>query len=158
MKSIKKLVAAMSSAALTLGAATAMSASAEDKTPTKQEIVKAMGAGWNLGNTLDATGKGLGSDEVWGNPKTTQEMIDFVKDQGFTTIRIPITWGRHMDSNYQIDRDWMNRVKEVVDYAYNDGLYVIINIHHDNDIPKKTSDKNAVGNNFFYPSTEYEAQ
>lgn len=105
------------------------------------EFAAVMRAGWNLGNTLDATdGKGLDSETSWFQPKTTQELISYVKEVGFTSIRIPVSWGNHVDENYQIDPEWMDRVKEVVDYAYNENMYVIINSHHDND--------------FYYPSEE----
>jgi aryl-phospho-beta-D-glucosidase BglC (GH1 family) len=57
-------------------------------------------------------------------------MIDSVRDAGFNAIRIPVTWGEHMNGD-TIDSDWLDRVQEVVDYAYNDGLYVILNMHHD---------------------------
>lgn len=104
-----------------------------------------MKAGWNLGNTLDAyndSGNNSGNDTetYWGNPKTTQAMIDAVKNQGFTTIRIPVSYHDHCEiikdeagnEHILISEEWLSRVKEVVDYAINDGLYVIINIHHDN--------------------------
>ena len=157
MKSIKKLVASLSAAVMALGAAGIMPASAEEKFPNKYEIVKAMGAGWNLGNSLDVTSTSLDAEEYWGNPKTTKEMIDFVRDQGFSTVRIPVTWGYHMDENHRIDPQYMARVKEVVDYAYEDGLYVIINIHHDNDIPKKDKDKQARQENYFYPDNDHKS-
>lgn len=99
------------------------------------ELVKEMKIGWNLGNTLDAVGnqKGPETERVWGNPKTTQEMIDAVIDQGFNVIRIPVTWGSHMGEapEYEVWPAWMDRVQEVVDYAYNRGVYVIINLHHE---------------------------
>lgn len=96
-------------------------------------FMKAMGAGWNLGNSLDANDiSGLGSETCWSNPKTTKAMIQKVHDAGFQSIRIPVSWANHMDGDYQIDYEWMSRVKEVVDYAYNDGMYVILNTHHDN--------------------------
>ncbi len=96
------------------------------------DMVKELKLGWNLGNTLDATGSGLASENAWGQPTTTQEMIDFVKESGFTTIRIPVSWSNHTDAEYNISENWMDRVEEVVNYAYNAGLYVIINSHHDN--------------------------
>ena len=102
-----------------------------EKTPL--EIAAEMKTGWNLGNSLDAfSDTGLGSETSWGNPKTTQKMVDDVRDIGFTTIRIPVTWGIHADENGHVDEKWMARVKEVVDYAYQDGLYIILNSHHDN--------------------------
>lgn len=90
--------------------------------------------GWNLGNTLDATGSGgMNSETSWGQPKVTKELIDYIASCGFTTIRIPVSWGKHTDSNYKIDSEWMARVTEIVDYAMDAGLYVVLNSHHDND-------------------------
>lgn len=115
-------------------------ASAAGAVPTKDEvnkmtsaqIVENISVGWNLGNTLDSYDTGTSDTETgWGNPKTTQAMIDAVQDAGFNAIRIPVTWGEHMSADGTIQADWMARVKEVVDYAYNSGLYVILNVHHD---------------------------
>ena len=92
--------------------------------------------GWNLGNTLDNTRfvqDERSSEMAWGSPQITKEMILAVKKAGFNTIRMPITWHNHMDENYMISDYWLGRVKEIVDYAYNNGMYVIINIHHDTD-------------------------
>ena len=104
-----------------------------DTTKTAFDITKAMKVGWNLGNSLDAIGgSGLSSETSWGNPKTTKDLIDDIKNKGFTSIRIPVSWGIHADSKGNINKEWLARVKEVVDYAYNDGMYVILNSHHDN--------------------------
>ncbi len=97
-------------------------------------------AGWNLGNTLDAQNEGAGKKNLglstetsWGQPLTTQEMIHAIREKGFSTIRIPVSWHNHIaDANLTIDPDWMNRVKEIVGWVLDEGLYVIINIHHDN--------------------------
>lgn len=91
-------------------------------------LMKQIVAGWCLGNTLESSG----DDETsWGNPKTTQDMISGLKAQGFNAIRIPVRWYVHADSDMNIDASWMARVKEVVDYAYNQGMYVILNSHGD---------------------------
>lgn len=104
---------------------------------TAMEITQKMGKGWNLGNTFDATG-GNKSDlysheKSWGNPKVTKELIDGVAAAGFKTIRIPVTWNLHIDdeNNYKIDEAFLNRVKEIVDYAYENDLFVILNAHHE---------------------------
>ncbi|WP_435823510.1 cellulase family glycosylhydrolase [Micromonospora echinofusca] len=92
--------------------------------------VAAMQPGWNLGNTFDA----VGSDETaWGNPRVTQAQLDAVRAQGFNSIRIPVTWSNHHGPApaYTIDAAWLNRIKEVVGWALDDGFYVMINIHHD---------------------------
>ena len=81
------------------------------------ELVKEIKIGWSLGNTLDSTATGIGAETAWGNKKTTKEMITTVKDAGFNGIRVPVTWGTHMDAENNVDEEWMNRVQEVVDYA-----------------------------------------
>ena len=103
---------------------------------SSMDLVKEMKIGWNLGNTLDAKGgMGIMSENAWGNPVTKKEMIVAIKDAGFNVIRIPVTWSGHIttDGTYRIHDKWMERVKEVVDYAYDEGLYVIINLHHEDD-------------------------
>lgn len=103
------------------------------------EITEKMGVGWNLGNSLDSNNSGFYSDNIkdyetqWSNPVVTQELIDAVQAKGFNTVRVPVTWYQHIsdDGSYTIDPAWMNRVKEVVDYAYNNGMYVILNVHHE---------------------------
>lgn len=100
---------------------------------SSSEIVGAMTVGWNLGNTLDCydfASWTTDGETAWGNVKTTREMIQAVKKSGFNAIRIPVTWGDHMNGN-TIDSAWMSRVKEVVDYAYDEGMFVILNMHHD---------------------------
>ena len=92
------------------------------------DFAKELTIGWNLGNTFDAD-----SETAWGMPETTKEMLHAVKAAGFKTIRIPVSWSKHVSgSNYQIDSKWMSRVTEVVNWALEEGFYVIINVHHDN--------------------------
>jgi endoglucanase len=105
---------------------------------TAMEISHNIKVGWNLGNSLDATGTAdLSSEWSWGNPATTQQMIDSVKAAGFNAIRIPVSWGKHTSNNgtytYAVNAQWMARVKQVVDYCFNRNMYVIINLHHDLD-------------------------
>ena len=96
------------------------------------ELIEEITVGWNLGNTLDATGgSGLNSETSWGNPKTTKELLDAVKAKGFDLIRIPVTWKGHLDGEDNIDPEWMDRVQEVVNYAIDENTYVIINLHHE---------------------------
>ncbi|WP_255657972.1 cellulase family glycosylhydrolase [Actinoplanes sp. L3-i22] len=95
-----------------------------------QAAVDAMQPGWNLGNTFDATG----ADETsWGNPRVTPELLAGIRAQGFRSIRIPVTWSQHLGPapGYTIDPAALARLEEVVGWALGDGLYVMINIHHD---------------------------
>ena len=103
-----------------------------------QKTVSEITFGWNLGNSFDSysgTTIGVGSlssETSWGNPATTKEMIDMVKDTGINAIRVPVTWYNHMNPNtYKIDEAWMKRVEEVINYVLDDDLYCIINVHHD---------------------------
>ena len=98
------------------------------------EAVAGMKIGWNLGNTLDAYYgdiHDLTTETCWGQPTTKAELFPMFKDAGFGAIRVPVTWFNHMDSNGKVDEAWMARVKEVVDYVINAGLYCIVNVHHD---------------------------
>nr|WP_203806452.1 cellulase family glycosylhydrolase [Actinoplanes couchii] len=94
-----------------------------------EAIVAAMQPGWNLGNTLDA----IPDETSWGNPLTTQALLRHVKSQGYNSIRLPITWSNHHGAapNYTIDAAWLARVKQIVDWALAEDLYVMINLHHD---------------------------
>ncbi len=96
-------------------------------------FAKGLGPGWNLGNTLEAWQLPMPEDTetCWGNPLTTREMIEFVKQCGFRTVRIPVTWFGHMDEEGNIESEWMERVAEVVDYALESGMYAVLNTHHD---------------------------
>ena len=95
-----------------------------------KEIAKQMYPGWNLGNTMEASGSGLSAETGWQSTKTSQQVIDYVKAQGFRSVRIPCSWMQH-SSDGKIDAAWMARVKEVVDYCIADGLYVQLNDHWD---------------------------
>lgn len=100
---------------------------------TGEEITAEMGAGWNLGNTFDGHTGFTPGETIWQNVTTTKELIKSVHDLGFNTIRIPVTWGTMIDdkNGYTIDEDWISRIQDVVDYAIEQDMYVIINIHHD---------------------------
>jgi len=105
-------------------------------------IIDDMGAGWNLGNTMDATGGETG----WGNPKTTKTMIDTVNRAGFRTLRLPVRWDEALSgSGHTIQTAWMDRVEEIANYALSNGMYVIVNVHHNNgwEDPTTANEANA---------------
>lgn len=111
-----------------------------------------MKIGWNLGNTFDAYTDGnleneLDSETLWVSTATTKEMIDNIKAAGFNTMRLPVTWHTHLvDDAYTISPVWLDRVQEVMDYAIDNEMYVILNIHHDNN------------ENYMFPDSEHLAQ
>lgn len=138
MSSRKKFrsITAFATAAMMAISVLSSAASAAAKEVTAPETksmtayVEDMQPGWNLGNTLDATG----DDETsWGNPRATKELIQQIAAEGYKSIRIPVTWGQHMGEapSYSIDSAYMDRVQEVVDWALEADLYVMINMHHD---------------------------
>ena len=119
---------------------------------TASELVAAMTIGWNLGNALDAwssnnpdrdySGLSVQSLEtLWVSNRATQSLITAVKNAGFNTIRIPVTWHKAANANadYEIRADWIDRVKEVVNYAAAADMYIILNTHHDEHIFKFTN-------------------
>lgn len=104
------------------------------------DLVKDIRLGWNLGNTLDAP-----TETGWGNPRTTKAMIDKVKEMGFNAVRVPVTWDTHVGAapDYTINETWLNRVEEVVNYALDNDMYVILNLHHENRWLVPTYEKEA---------------
>ncbi len=109
------------------------SSSADGSFRSSSEIINSISVGWNLGNTLecyDYSSWTNDAETAWGNVRTTKEMISSVKNSGFNAIRIPVTWGDHMNGN-TIDSSWLDRVQEVVDYAYSEDMFVVLNMHHD---------------------------
>ena len=101
------------------------------------QFIRALELGWNLGNTFEASDCSWLSNEMdyesaWCGAKTTQGLIKELKNVGFKTIRIPVSWHNHIDEKYNISQAWMDRVEEVVGWALEEDMYVIINIHHDN--------------------------
>ncbi|WP_405776728.1 cellulase family glycosylhydrolase [Streptomyces sp. NBC_01538] len=119
---------------LTLG--TALTAPAAEAAPGKVRVpdsamdaVAAMQPSWNLGNTLEA----MPEETSWGNPPATRELLAKVRSEGFRSVRIPVTWNDHQSATapYTVDAAYMSRVKQVVDWALDEGLYVVLNVHHD---------------------------
>ena len=138
----------------------------EDDTGKWEDAASAarnMGAGWNLGNTLESNSGAVDNmwieaftsrstsdyETAWGQPVATRELIHMFKEAGFNAIRVPVTWYPHMGTvsvsvrngagywdmatwkGYDVDPVWMARVKEVVGYVLDEGMYCILNVHHD---------------------------
>ena len=101
--------------------------------------VKNMGLGTNFGNCMDAIdiNKTMDKNSVtdfetcWGQVATTKAMVDFLKKEGFNSVRIPVTWFQHIKTDGTVDEAWMNRVQEIVDYVIDNDMYCILNVHHD---------------------------
>lgn len=135
---MKKIVSCICAAAMALSLS-ACSKKEPDTRPLGEmrgisaaELIAEMGTGWNLGNTMDSE---EGGETGWGNPVTTKEMIDEVHRAGFDTLRIPTTWKNSMGEapDYTVDGEWLKRVEEIIGYALENDMYVILNTHHDTD-------------------------
>ncbi|MFC4874403.1 cellulase family glycosylhydrolase [Negadavirga shengliensis] len=110
------------------------------------ELAAKMKLGWNIGNTLEA----IGGENAWGNPDITKEYVAAVKNLGFNAIRLPCAWDQYSDqATAKIGQEWMDRVKEVVEYCIDNDMYVLLNIHWDggwlenNCTPAKKDEVNA---------------
>ena len=117
-------------------AACAQPAPVPEPKPLESEAIAyalSLGVGWNLGNSFDAHVEGISGETLWGNPKVTPELFKRLKAAGFSSVRIPVTWMGHIGKapEYRIEKAWMDRIAEVVSWAHNNDLKVIINIHHD---------------------------
>ena len=100
------------------------------------ELVKEMKAGWNLGNSLECTDHKRTHEvkryeTLWRNPVVTEEDIIAVKKAGFHTVRVPVTYYDHCDNNGNIDKEWLDRVEEVVNYVLKNDMYCVLTVHHD---------------------------
>ena len=143
MKILKKALAAATSSVMAasmciIDIGSLGTANAADMTAV--ELVEDMGQGWNLGNTFDCTNTWTNPltptaiETAWGNPETTEAMIKEIKKSGFNTVRIPITWYQMMSSDgSSINEDYVARIKKVLGYVLDNGMYAIINTHHDED-------------------------
>ena len=89
-----------------------------------------MGVGWNLGNSFDTRSR---DKTFWGNPLPTKEMIDAVRQMGFKTLRIPVTWAFNQEMNppYTIEAEYLESIRQVIEDGFQNQMHVIINVHHD---------------------------
>lgn len=114
---------------------------------TTMELVQEMGIGINLGNTFESFGDwieewGAGGwpsgtveayETAWGSPIITQQIIQGYADEGFNSLRIPVHWMNLMKEDNTLSSEYIEAVRQVVEWALEADLYVIINIHHDED-------------------------
>ena len=139
----KRMMILMISLAL-LAAGLPCAAPAEEMTAV--QLTRLMGNGVNLGNTMEACNNGARGgrttdstafyETMWGQPVTTREMIRGMKEAGFDTLRVPVAWMTNatylgQKGDYTIDKAYMDRVEEIVSWALDEGMFVILNNHWD---------------------------
>lgn len=117
---------------------------------TNYELHNRLGLGINIGNCLDSKATGtenisvcsydgwLNQETAWGQPEIIRQNFIDIRNKGFNTVRIPITWcynsGILDDGCRHPGKFWLARVNEVVQIALEEGLYVMINMHHEQPI------------------------
>lgn len=138
---------------------------------TAAQTATRMGIAWNLGNALDCVdgaqyvdnqenpNYGKVDETCWGNPVTTKKLIQAAKAKGFNTVRVPVSYIDKINSDNTVDKCYLARVKQVVDYAYDMGMYVVINMHNDggNGISSKWLDITKTGDDFTAVKTKFAA-
>jgi len=159
MKTGRRIICLLTAACLATGGA-AMAAEEFDVAEISMEqqaipandalaFTKCLKAGWNLGNTFDAVDCDWLSDPMlyesaWCGTLTQPEVFDALAAAGFASVRIPVSWHNHVSGeDFIIDAQWLARVQDVVGYALDRGLYVILNTHHD------------IGEAYIYPDREH---
>lgn len=135
MNGIFRKIVSCAAACVIACSAGAVSAFADDdwQELDQTEFTQAMGLGWNLGNQFEAVSGSTPGETNWGNPVVTEDLIKMVKDAGFTSIRVPVSYLSKIGDgpDYKVEEEWLDRVAEVVDYCVDNDLYVIINMHGD---------------------------
>lgn len=122
---------------------------------TTMDLVEDMGVGINLGNTFDCCGDWISKnvesvETAWGSPIVTEDMIKCCADAGFGVMRLPVTWGTLADENYTVDKEFMKRIRQVVDWILDSGMYCILNTHHDGWPEKFTEDYDGTMEKYIY--------
>jgi endoglucanase len=85
----------------------------------------------NIGATLE-----LAADEYpWGPDLDPGDFAD-IAEVGFTAVRLPVKWSDRADEEapYALDADFVARVNEALDAAEANGLAVVLNVHHYDEI------------------------
>ncbi|MDD6102182.1 MAG: glycoside hydrolase family 5 protein [Clostridiales bacterium] len=100
---------------------------------SSKQITELMGPGWNIGNQFESTSNGCSYETAWSGTAVTPELIKAVRNAGFNTVRIPVSYIGRVGAapDYIIEKEWLDRIEEVVGYCYKNGMFVIINIHGD---------------------------
>ena len=138
---LKRIVAGISAVAMALSAMSFSAFTTVAEGPAddvfddlnQQQITEAMQPGWNLGNQLEAVNGKTPEETAWGNPVITEQIFKTIKEAGFKSVRIPVSYLTKIGAapEYTINAAWLDRIQEVVDMALAEGLYAIINMHGD---------------------------
>ncbi|MBO4706818.1 MAG: glycoside hydrolase family 5 protein, partial [Spirochaetaceae bacterium] len=97
---------------------------------TAWDFVPQLGVGYHYQQFLandPSLDYGLDAYLLWDFPKPSKEGIKFIKEKGFTTVRLQNAPGAYMlDEKYTIDPGYLKALKQCVDWLIEEGLYVIL--------------------------------
>lgn len=136
----KKIVSVICAVTISVSAlvfsVSAESETGEMRSISTMQLVRDMGLGINLGNTFESCGSWINStvrsyETAWGSPVITQNIIQGYADEGFGVLRIPVAWSNMMSDDYTIKQSYLDRVKTIVDWTLDTGMYAIVNLHWD---------------------------
>ena len=90
-----------------------------------------LGRGINLGNSWESDGA---DDAGWNNPIRDQDFA-IIKAAGFNSVRIPVRWQNYSDkTTHTVDPERLNGVIQDIQLAMANGLAVVVNFHHYNEL------------------------
>ncbi|KAL4988883.1 glycoside hydrolase superfamily [Aspergillus falconensis] len=119
---------------------------------TAEDFVANLHPGWNLGNTLDA----IPDEGSWNNAPVEAATLDLIKESGFKSVRLPVTWTHHFTGDspdWTVDPAWLQRVSNVLDLITSRDLYAIVNVHHDSwewaDVTASGADLDLIEEKFY---------
>ena len=61
-----------------------------------------------------------------------EKLTDLFIEEGANVFRLPVTWTSFVnDTTFEIDKEWLDMIKEEVDYILSKGAYCILDMHND---------------------------
>lgn len=81
-------------------------------------------------NRPDKAAYYLTNEEMTNLP--TKEMVDALKEAGYDAVRLTVSYTPHMNNNtFIIDKSWLDKVEEEVNWVLSNNMYCIIDSHSD---------------------------
>ena len=99
---------------------------------TKNLIGSTVSISLEISDYYDTTKEKIAAlEQMWGNPVITEDFIYAIRDAGFTSVRVPVTYFNHISDDGTIDEEYLDRVEQVVDWVLDSGMYCITDMQHD---------------------------
>lgn len=91
----------------------------------------------NLGGSLEAPASS--APAYWGLQVEASDLA-VIANAGFDTIRLPVKWSDYTSNNspYTIDPAFFNTVDTIIDWAFDNELKVVLDVHHYDELYEET--------------------